>query len=73
MGNIADPTKAALSISNTKGGSALALKVGSPTVSPNDVAPMRVNSTKKVDNLNADKIDGLNSTDFQASTPRWWW
>ncbi|HET7273180.1 MAG TPA: hypothetical protein VFI90_19090 [Rubrobacter sp.] len=66
VGNIADTTRAALSISNTRGGSALALKVGSTTVSPNDVAPMRVNSTKKVDNLNADNLDGLDSTDFQG-------
>lgn len=66
VGNISDTTKAALSINNTRGGSALALKVGSPTVSPNDVAPMRVNSTKKVDKLNADTLDGLDSADFQG-------
>src|SRR5215210_8475825 len=66
VGNIADTTKAALSIRNTRGGPALDLRVGSTTVSPDDVAPMTVNSTKKVDNLNADRIDGLNSTDFQG-------
>ncbi|HJQ30298.1 MAG TPA: pertactin-like passenger domain-containing protein [Rubrobacter sp.] len=66
VGNIADTTKAALSIRNTRGGSALALRVGSPTVAANDVAPMKVNSTKKVDNLNADTLDGLDSTDFQG-------
>lgn len=30
-------------------------------------APMRVNSSTKVDNLNADRLDGLNSTDFLPS------
>lgn len=66
VGDIADTTKAALSIRNTKGGPALDLRVGSTTVSPNDVAPMKVNSTKKVDNLNVDNIDGLDSSDFQG-------
>jgi hypothetical protein len=66
VGSIADTAKAALSIRNSKGGPALDLKVGSTTVSPDDVAPMKVNSTKKVDNLNADRIDGLSSMDFQG-------
>ena len=65
VGSVADTTKAALLVRNNRGGSALDLRVGSPTVPANDVAPMKVNSTKKVDNLNADKIDGLDSTDFQ--------
>lgn len=68
VGKIADTTKAALSVNNTRGGPALELKVGNPTatfpIQPNDVAPMTVNSTKRVDNLNADSLDGMNSTEF---------
>jgi hypothetical protein len=40
-------------------GPALSLKVGSG-------APLAVNSSSKVANLNADQIDGLDSTDFQG-------
>ncbi|HEX2742576.1 MAG TPA: hypothetical protein VHM69_19205 [Rubrobacter sp.] len=66
VGSIADTTKAALLVRNNRGGAALDLRVGSPTVPANDVVPMKVNSTKKVDNLNADEIDGLDSTNLQA-------
>src|SRR5919202_6795055 len=38
-------------------GPALELRVGSG-------APLKVNSNKKVDNLNADKLDGRNSSAF---------
>ncbi len=33
-------------------------------------APMRVNSDSRVTNLNADKLDGLDSTDFQSTYAR---
>ena len=69
-------TGSALSVNNTRGGPALELKVGDPTampaIPPNDVAPMTVNSTKKVDNLNADSLDDMDSTEFAPSAVESW-
>jgi hypothetical protein len=77
ISTLTDAAKSALVVQNKSGGSALDLRVGNPrTNSPipaNGVAPMRVNSTKQVANLNAqftgqattaanaDKVDGLNA------------
>lgn len=36
-------------------------------IAPTGVAPLSVNSTKKVANLNADRLDGLDSTDLLAA------
>ena len=59
-------TGSALVVKNPSGGSALDLSVGDPTADPSTktVAPMKVNSQKVVTNLNADKLDGLDSTQF---------
>jgi hypothetical protein len=68
VGNVADTTKAALKVTNTKGGSALELKVTDPdTTDPalKDTAPMTVDSQAKVANLNADELDGEDSAAFQ--------
>lgn len=55
-------TEAAIEASNAGGGPALDLSVtaGQP--------PMKVDSSGKVDNLNADQLDGRDSTSFQAAT-----
>jgi hypothetical protein len=67
VGNLADTTKPALRVTNTKGGSALELRVGDPAANPatKSVAPMKVDSQAKVANLNADQLDGKDSTAFQ--------
>lgn len=52
---------AALLVSNPSGGAALDLRV-----QPGK-APIKVNSSGKVSNLNADQIDGLDSQTFQRS------
>jgi len=63
--------QSALTVINKSGGPALDLRVGNPNanppISPNDVAPMKVNSNKVVSNLNADQLDGNNSTAFLSS------
>jgi hypothetical protein len=57
VGQIVDTTKSALVLKNPNGGSALQLQVNSGK------APMKVNSTAgKATNLNADKLDGQDST-----------
>lgn len=63
-GQVRDAAQSALLVKNTGGGSALELKVGSPAVSPEQktAAPMKVNSQVKVDNLNADELDGKDSS-----------
>ena len=50
----------ALVVKNPSGGSALGLSVGDPAADPatKAVAPMKVDSQARVDNLNADKVDG---------------
>ena len=59
-------TGSALVVKNPSGGSALDLSVGDPTADPSTktVAPMKVNSQKVVTNLNADKLDGLDSANL---------
>jgi hypothetical protein len=53
-----------LVIDNNGTGTALDLRVGPSTATPtdNNVTPMRVNSQTKVTNLNADEVDGLDSS-----------
>src|SRR3989337_1562447 len=60
----------ALVVKNPSGGSALGLSVGDPLADPatKTVAPMKVNSQAKVENLNADKIDGKDSAEFLGKT-----
>lgn len=54
---------AATTLNRTTTGPALSLKVQPSS------APMAVNSTKKVTNLNADRLDGLDSSQFQRALP----
>jgi hypothetical protein len=60
----------ALMVKNPSGGEALRLSVGDPTAAPatKTVAPMSVDSSAKVENLNADRLDGNSSEEFAAST-----
>ena len=70
VGNVVNLTQSALMVKNGAGGSALELRVVDPdTADPaqKDVAPMKVDSQAKVSNLNADEIDGKDSTDFYAA------
>jgi len=65
-----DLTQCTLMIKNGKGGSALELRVVDPDATDpalKDVAPMKVDSQAKVNNLNADEIDGKDSADFYAA------
>jgi hypothetical protein len=55
------PTAPALNAANTGGGPALGLTVNSGK------APFTVNSPTKVSNLNADKLDGLDSSSFTST------
>jgi hypothetical protein len=57
---------AMLKVDNNGSGTALDLRVGDPTADPaaKTVAPMKVDSGAVVNNLNADKIDGKDSTAF---------
>jgi hypothetical protein len=56
---------AMLRVDNDGSGTALDLRVGQGTdPSAKTVAPMKVDSQAKVTNLNADKLDGLDSTGF---------
>jgi hypothetical protein len=64
------PTAGAmLRVDNDGTGTALDLKVGSPTVNPADKAtpPMTVDSQAVVINLNADELDGQDSTAFSLA------
>jgi hypothetical protein len=62
VGQIVDTTKSALVLKNPNGGSALQLQVNSGQ------APLKVNSTAgKATNLNADKLDGKDSSEFVRS------
>ena len=56
----------ALQLVNSGAGTALDLRVGSSTTAPADktVAPMKVDSQARVANLNADRLDGKDSTAF---------
>jgi hypothetical protein len=56
----------ALQIVNNGAGTALDLRVGSSTTAPADktAAPMKVDSQARVANLNADRLDGKDSTAF---------
>jgi hypothetical protein len=56
-----------LKIDNNGTGPALSLEVGNATTPANNVAPMKVNSSKVVTNLNADRLDGKSDTDFYAA------
>ena len=64
VSTLADATKSAMIVNNKSGGSALDLRVGNATTPANDVAPMRVNSSKVVTNLNADTLDGQEASAF---------
>jgi hypothetical protein len=57
---------ALLKVDNDGAGTALDLRVGTPTDDPatKTVAPMKVDSQQVVTNLNSDKVDGRDSTDF---------
>jgi hypothetical protein len=73
VGNVADTTRAALSVTNTRGGSALELKVTDPdTTDPaqKDVAPMKVDSQQVVTHLNADELDGKDESAFASAYKR---
>jgi hypothetical protein len=58
-----NPAAPAVLGKNTGGGPGLAANVSS-----NSIPPLSVNSNAKVDNLNADQLDGLDSTSFLAAT-----
>jgi hypothetical protein len=60
----------ALQVVNNGAGTALDLRVGSPTTPPADktVAPMKVDSQARVANLNADELDGKDFSSFAPST-----
>lgn len=63
VGNIVDATKSALVVQNTGGGSALELQVNG------GAAPLKVNpEAGTATNLDADKLDGQNSSAFAPST-----
>jgi uncharacterized iron-regulated membrane protein len=63
VGQIVDTTKSALVLKNPNGGSALQLQANS------GIAPMKVNAAAgKATNLNADKLDGKDSTQFTPTT-----
>ena len=55
-----------LRVDNDGSGSALDLKVGNPTAAPatKSVAPMKVDSQRKVANLNSDELDDKSASDF---------
>lgn len=57
--------QSALVVVNKSGGPALDLRVGNATTPANNVAPLKVNSSKTVANLSADRIDGQDSATFQ--------
>jgi hypothetical protein len=62
------PTSGAmLRVDNDGSGTALELKVGLPTANPADKTPppMTVDSQAKVTNLNADELDGFDSSELQ--------
>ena len=61
---------AILRVDNDGTGTALDLKVGDPTVLPENkaTAPMKVDSRAKVANLNADELDGRGAGDFLAAS-----
>jgi hypothetical protein len=65
VGNIADSTKPALSIYNAKGGPALELKVACTSLSNcSKGPPMRIDSSTRVANLNADRLDDREASSF---------
>ncbi len=59
-----------LVVDNNGSGSALDLQVGPLTTAPADksVAPMKVDSQARVENLNADEIDGKDSSQFMTTS-----
>jgi hypothetical protein len=70
VSTLADAAKSALIVQNKSGGPALDLKVTDlDTTNPalKDVAPMKVDSQAKVTNLNADELDGLDSSQLAAA------
>lgn len=70
VSNVAGATQSALLVRNSGPGSALDLRVGSQTAAPSSKStpPMKVDSAARVDNLNADKLDGLEASEL--SDPR---
>lgn len=66
VGNVADAAKPALRVRNSGPGSALELGVGDPAATPESkfTPPMKVDSQAKVTNLNADEIDGTDSSNL---------
>jgi len=67
VSEVAKAGQSALLVRNTGPGSALDLRVGSPTDTPasKTVAPLKVDSQKVVANLNADMVDGQQANSFQ--------
>jgi hypothetical protein len=59
-----------LKVDNNGSGVALELQVGSSTTPPDQkaVAPMKVDSQVRVDNLNADEIDGQDASAFMPAS-----
>ena len=66
VGSVSSPM---LLVDNNGPGTAIDLRVGTSTTPPDQksAAPMKVDSQVRVDNFNADQIDGLDSTAFQMS------
>jgi hypothetical protein len=60
--NIADPAMKLINTNTSTAATALRLQTAASN------PPMTVNSETKVDNLNADKVDGLDSTELQGQT-----
>jgi hypothetical protein len=65
---------AVIKVDNDGSGTALDLRVGSPTAAPGTktTPPMQVDSQARVANLNADKVDGKDSSAFASKTPEGW-
>lgn len=67
VGNVASSV---LVVDNNGAGTALDLQVGPSTTAPADksVAPMKVDSQARVNNLNADELDGKDSSEFMTAS-----
>lgn len=66
VAKVVDATKSALLVRNSGAGTALFLKVGNQTSTPESktTPPMKVDSQALVSNLNADELDGKSATEF---------
>ncbi len=70
VSTLADAAKSAFVVNNKSGGAALDLRVGNATTPANNVAPMKVNSSARVANLNAalaGRADSAFSADFATN------